>query len=206
MSRLVIFLGILLMLVGAAGTIFGFIGVPAQFGNMISQAITPKAEDLCQPGEKLDEVTGQSEYTPLEGYRHSVQYFCVNSAGVRREVTGDFVQGMVGQVFGGLGSLAIPIISGLLFVPGIILVILGVIFSRRRTLPGNITVRSNTYGGSTPNRFAFPDDPTVIVQEDPRTRGDLSARLSQLDAARKAGLINDDEYARLRQAILDSTT
>jgi hypothetical protein len=33
---------------------------------------------------------------------------------------------------------------------------------------------------------------------------DLSARLRQLDEARKAGLITQDEYDRLRQQLLDS--
>src|SRR5215207_4838255 len=54
MSRLVIFLGILLIVAGAAGFLFGIIGVPVQFTNMISQAVSPTAAELCNPGETLD--------------------------------------------------------------------------------------------------------------------------------------------------------
>jgi hypothetical protein len=204
MSRLVMFLGIILIVLGGAGVIFGFIGVPTQFASMIDQATTPTAAELCNPGETLDEVTGQEEYTALEGWRHSVQYYCVNDAGVRRDVTGQFVGGMIGQVFGGIGSIAIPIVSSMLLVPGIILLVLGAIFSRRRAGGGNVVVRTYTYGGGTPSRFAFPDDPTVIAQQNPAENDDLSKRLIQLDAARKAGLISEDEYARKRQEILDS--
>ena len=155
-----------------------------------------------QSGETLDEETGQEEYTPLEGYRRSVQYYCVNDAGVRRNVTGNFVQDMVGQVFGGLGSLAIPIVSSILCVPGFVLVIIGAILSRRNLQNGNIRFRTYTVG-NTPNRFDFPDDPTAPVQP---TSDDPSARLMKLDAVRNAGLITEDEYARLRQEILDSMT
>jgi hypothetical protein len=203
MSRLAIVIGILLIVVGGAGMMFGFVGVPTQFGSMISQATTPTAAELCNPGETLDEVTGQSEYTPLEGYRSAVQYFCVNDAGVRRDVTGNFVQGMLGQVFGGLGSLAIPIVSSCLFIPGIILVILGAIFSRRRVQDGNVVVRSYTIG-SAPNRFVFPDDPNATVQNSQPTSSDLSTRLSKLEAVRQAGLITDAEYERARQEIINS--
>jgi hypothetical protein len=205
MSRLAIIIGILLIIAGGAGMAFGFVGMPAQFGSMIEQATSPKAEDLCRPGETLDEVTGQSEYTPLEGYRSAVQYYCVDANGERRNVTGTFVQGMIGQVFGGLGSLAIPIVSSFLCLPGIVLVILGLIFSRRRVQDGNVVVRSYTIG-NTPNRFQFPDDPNATVQHNAPASGNLSARLSQLEAARQAGLITDDEYERMRQEILDSIT
>lgn len=201
MSRLALVVGVLLVLVGGAGIVIGVIGIPTQFASVINQAVTPTAEELCNPGETLDEVTGQEEYTALEGWRHSVQYYCVNDAGVRRDVTGNFVQGMLGEAFGGVGSLLIPIISSFLCVPGLILLVLGLIFSRRRVANSNVVVRTYSYGSPTGSRFQFPDDPTTPLQT---TSDDPSARLMKLDAVRKAGLITEDEYTRIRQEILDS--
>ena len=210
MSKLVMFLGIVLIVVGFAGTALGMTGVTSQFTNAITQATSANAEDLCNPGEKLEEEGGAESYSPGVGYGRTVQYYCVNAAGTRREVTGEFVQGMLGDV----GSALMPMLSGglitiispLILTFGFILAILGFVFSRRRGaavtqyvytehgIPNTFNVSSRQAPSST---FSFP------TPRSPQS-GDLSAKLRQLDEARQSGLLTEDEYQRMRQEILDS--
>jgi hypothetical protein len=207
MGRLIMILGIILLVVGTIGVIVGMIGVPLQFTSTIIQAVTPTAEELCEPGETLDEVRGAEEYTALEGYRRSVRYFCVNDAGERREVTGSFVTGMLADAFSGVGTLLIPLLASCLCTVGIIFTVVGFLFSRRRQL-------------ATASSFDFPAAQTYIVQTQtpqtpqPRTPPAstppavggtaLSDRLRQLDNARTSGLITEEEYQRMRREALDS--
>ena len=203
MSRLVMFLGILLILVGGAGMVFGFVGVPAQLMSSISQAVQPKAEDLCKPGEELVKNEGPESYSPSMGYGRSVTYYCVNSDGVRREVTGDFVQGMFGQVLGSMGSLAIPIVASSLCAFGFVLALVGFVFSRRRRFQ---TVTSQyVFAGANPSSV-YPVSTATSSNQPPPARppvqGDLAAKLRQIEDAHTSGLITDEEYQRMRQEIL----
>ena len=208
MGRLVMILGILLLVVGGIGVVIGVVGVPLQFTSTIFQAVTPTAEELCEPGETLDEVRGAEEYTALEGYRRSIRYFCVSAAGERREVTGSFVTGMLGEALGGIGMLSLPLLASCLCTVGIFLTVIGFLFSRRRQF------RVASAGG-----FDFPDQQVyVTTTRQPRAQtprasptpsgasGALADRLRQLEEARVSGLISEDEYQRLRQEALDSLT
>src|SRR5262245_58027719 len=100
MRVLLIIGGIVLISAGLFAMVSGIWG---NFGDSI-QNITntavqgPQAEDLCKPGETLEEEEGQSEYTPGQGNAHSVRYYCLDSSGVRREVTGDFAQDLLSGV------------------------------------------------------------------------------------------------------------
>lgn len=190
------FIGILLLVVGAAGFIIGMIGIPLQFTSSILQAVTPTAAELCSTGETLDEVQGAEEYTALEGYRRSVRYFCVNAEGVRREVTGTFVTGMIGDTIRNLGGFLIPVLASCLCTIGFFLTFIGWFFSRRNMLRTTM-----------PNNFVFPDEPMVVTQTNvttsPERRKELAAKLRQIEEARQAGLISEEEYQRLRREALD---
>ena len=205
MSKLVMALGILLVLVGIAGVVFGLVGVPAQFTSTIMQAVTPTAAELCNAGETLDEESGASQFTPGQGYARNVRYFCVNDAGVRREVTGNFVTGMLGDAFNSVGVLLIPLLSSCILTIGIIFTVIGVLFSRRQ-------MRMVSTGG-----FNFPEQQVYVMgTQTPRAQtprsvslasaGALAEKLRQLEEARISGLISEDEYQRLRQEALDSLT
>ena len=191
------FFGIVLLLIGTAGVIFGMVGIPLQFTSTIFQAVTPTAAELCNPGETLDEVRGAEEYTALEGYRRSVRYFCVSDAGVRREVTGSFVTGMLSEALRGLGVFAIPLLSSCLCTVGIFFTVIGALLSRRKAM---LAV----------NNFAFPEDfgtsPASASRQLPPTSAALTHRLRQLEDARRSGLISEDEYQRLRREALDNLT
>jgi hypothetical protein len=195
MSRVVLFFGIVLLLVGTAGVIIGMVGIPLQFTSTIFQAVTPTAAELCNPGETLDEVRGAEEYTALEGTRRAIRYFCVNDAGERREVTGSFVTGMLGDVFRSLGVFAIPLFSSCLCTVGIFLTVIGALLSRRKAM---LAV----------NNFAFPEDfdTTSASRQPSAASAALTNRLRQLEDARRSGLISEDEYQRLRQEALDNLT
>jgi hypothetical protein len=210
MSKLLIVLGIILIVVGGAGMALGFGGITTQFTDVINQATSADAEDLCRPGEELEEESGAESYSPGVGYGRTVRYFCVDDSGERREVTGDFVQGMLGDVGAAImpmlsGSL-ITIISPLILTFGFILAILGFVFSRRR--PRTVTQYVYTTGQGIPQTFNTPSrqppSTTFSFPTQPQARGDLTAKLRQLDEARQANLISEDEYQRMRQEILDS--
>lgn len=195
MSRVVMFLGIILLIIGTIGVIIGVIGVPLQFASTIFQAGTPTAAELCNPGETLDEVLGAEEYTALEGTRRAIRYFCVNDVGERREVTTSFVTGMLGDALRGLGVFAIPFLSSCICTVGLLFTAFGAIFSRRRAM---LAV----------NNFAFPEDfdTTTASRQPSAASAALTNRLRQLEDARRSGLISEDEYQRMRQEALDNLT
>jgi hypothetical protein len=196
MGKVVMTIGIVLVIIGTIGIIVGMVGVPLQFTSTIVQAVTPTAEALCNPGETLDEEHGAEEYTALEGYRRSVRYYCVNDAGERREVTGSFVTGMLGDAFSGLGTLLIPLVGSCFCTVGIFATIFGWLFARRHPLRV-----------ATANNFAFPDDNFLGTQTPlstiPENQRALASKLRQLEDARSAGLISEDEYQRLRREALN---
>ena len=100
MRVLLIIGGILLMVAGIGGMVLSMF---SGFGSGIQEAVSaavegPTAEELCEPGETLVEVTGDSEYTPGVGYGRSVSYYCEDSEGNRRDVTGDFANDLIGDI------------------------------------------------------------------------------------------------------------
>ncbi len=197
MSRLLLFFGIALVILGVVGLGLGLTSVGGNFFNTISDAINPTAAELCKAGETLAEEDGPDEYTVGEGYRHNVRYFCVSPAGERREVTGDFVQGMLGQAFGSMSTLFVPMIGGCVLTVGIFFTIIGAVLSARRRVLTSPAVVTQRYA------FDFPPDQTGSPT--PRASGanDLAAKLRQLEAAHDSGLITDEEYQQKRQQIID---
>lgn len=172
-------LGKLLIALGLALLIGGIVGSRAAFPalDVNSIDVEPTAEELCQPGEKLETEQGASTYRPGQGYSRTTAYYCVDDAGRRREVTGEFVEGLFGQVTGLIPAFAsgigITLITGALTTIGAVLLVIGLIltFARRPRVP-------NPQG--------------------------LSASLRRLDEALRTGLITQEEYDRMRQQLLDA--
>jgi len=192
MGRAILILGILLTIAGIGGMVYGMIAMTGQVAGTIQTATSPNAAELCRPDETLEEATGASEYSPTSGWGRQVSYFCVNSKGERREVTGQFVGGMFEQVFGSFGGFALPMIGGGVMTVGILLTVVGAIFGRRRPSP----FADIQYPAMSPSEGygAWSSPPNA----------NLTERLRQVEAARQAGLISYEEYKRLRQEILDA--
>lgn len=188
MGRILLVVGLLLLLVGVAGAI-------ASSLSLTGFALAPSGAALCQPGETLAEETGPSTYRPRAGSSRSVRMICVDEKGTRRDATGDFVQGLFGQVLGDLGNIGNFIASvafSMLATLGTILAIIGAILTRRRngrlqTSAAGVTIAGQTFGPASP-----------------QAAGALAERLRQIADARGRNLITQEEHDRLRAEIMQS--
>lgn len=218
MSRLLIVGGILLIVVGIGATIAGTLSNFSQFTTDIISS-TDNAAQYCNEGETLVEETGRSEYTPGQGYGSSVRYFCENGQGSRREVTGEFVQGMfgnLGSLFGGLGSgFSFMIVIGL----GMLLLIVGIFMSftrRMNTRPQLVPQYPPT--PYYPPQTAMPVNAPPAAPYGQPTYGapspqppapgvpqDLNSQLRALQEARDAGFISITEYEKARQHLIEES-
>ncbi len=222
MGRLLIILGIIALVAGIGGMTLGFLA-PFQnmMGGIMNAAIsTPDAAGYCNPGETLEQESGASVYTPGQGYGRSVQYYCVDDSGNRRNVTDQFVENLMGDVGGIFDNVSGIISSSLLMtgltVVGIVLLILGIAVSARRRgaqafmTPGGVVYSAGPtvrVGGRTVAGGVDLGDVIQQAQQLKATQqetGSLTARLQQLEKAYEARLITREEYDRLRQQLLDS--
>lgn len=221
-GKLLALIGIAMIGIGIFGITRANLAIPnLNLGNTMALATDAKAREaqLCKPGEKLEENKGASQYTPGSGYASSVSMYCVNSDGQKREVTGDFATGMIGQVDGLVsgvmsGLMGSFIYFGLLGV-GLVVTIIGLVLGRRRSsLPvtfgvptgSGVVYTSSTYNSQNPGG-GFDLNQVIQQARDMKaaaSSGDLTTRLKQLDEARNAGLISQTEYDRARQQILDT--
>jgi hypothetical protein len=135
MGRILIFLGILGIiggiLIGVIGPFVGGFGF-GDFRDAIDTAANNResAAELCNEGETLEVDRGASTRTQGQGFSASVSYYCVNNDGVRRDVTGAFVEEMVGGVFGALpGFLGAIGLSVIMSVCGMGLLVIGIVVS-----------------------------------------------------------------------------
>lgn len=108
-------MGRILIVAGLACVIFGVYRMvtnidsllPGGTSAVMALATDPEAREaaLCREGETLDESNGQSTYTPGSGFASTVQLYCVNSAGERRDVTGEFAEALTGGVDDIMGGM-----------------------------------------------------------------------------------------------------
>lgn len=216
MGRLLIILGMLALVAGIGGMAYNFSGsFQNMMGGLMDTATTPlDATEYCNAGETLEQETGASVYTPGNGYASSIQYYCVDDAGNRRDVTGDFVENLMGGVdgifsnVGGLVSSSL-MMTGLTMV-GIVLLIIGFIVSARRRASGAMapvgvyTSGMTTRIGGTNLNDVLQQVQQFKSQQQPLNSNDLMGRLQQLEKAYEAKLITKDEYDRLREQLLNS--
>ncbi len=212
MGRILIFLGILGIiggvLIGVVGPFMGGFGFGG-FNDFLNTATNGEATaaELCREGETLETDQGASTFTQGQGWARSTQYYCVNNDGVRRDVTGEFVEGLFGGVFnmlpGFLGGIGI---SALLSTCGTGLLVVGIILAVMRGRRGMQVVTTQSYvsGADLNSILAQARNTPVVTGSSPKASGgDLTARLEQLKAAFDKKLISQEEYDRARKAILD---
>ncbi|MBZ0285476.1 MAG: SHOCT domain-containing protein [Anaerolineae bacterium] len=209
MGRLMLFVGIILIVVGV-------IGISSSMSNFVPpnlESIEASTQNLCNEGETLVEERGASEFTPGQGYGSSVRYFCENSEGQRREVTGEFVENVFGEIstiFPALGGSLLFVglcgLGGLIAFIGFIVVLVSG-GSRSRTVAVPVGVPTGVRVSGQP--ISSTDDLASFLGQSSTSKpassaGDLAAKLRQLETARQNNLISQEEYDRMRQQILDS--
>lgn len=207
MGRILVILGVILVIGGTIGTTLGaFAGVGGIFSGLTANTFMPDEAELCEEGERLVEETGPSERLPGGGFASTVLHFCVDADGGRREVTGEFVSGMMGDVFssldGFLPGIGASVLLSLLIPVGVVLIIIGALVGRRRSaayvqVGGMPSISGTSLFEADPRR-----DRVRMTGETPGG-GTVAERLKQLDDLRSRGMISADEYDRLRQKILD---
>lgn len=193
MGKVLVVIGALLAVVGIGGAVASSLLAP----SLVSLA--PEAAALCRPGERLVEEGGASTYTPGQGNRRNVRMFCVDDKGARREVTGDFVQGLVGQVLGnlgGAGAFIAAFLFSLLFGLGLLLLIVGAIVSARR----NARLRIASSG-------AMPSGTVVVRMSDgTSTTTNVAGNVRSSLAGSLAGTLGDNLAGAIEQAVRAAQT
>ena len=213
---------VLLIIAGIVLIIAGFVlpivtsFMPNSFSSAILNATDgeARAAELCREGETLETAQGASEYTPGTGYGRPTQYYCVNGAGVRRDVTGAFVGNMFDDVLGAIPSLLPNAGFMLLPVLGVILLIWGILLGARKRTRQFSTISRALTGGGTAQTFSvsksnadvnlsdFVDLFQQLKTQHEEGGNALAARLQQLEEARKKNLISQEEYEALRKQAL----
>ncbi len=203
MARLLVILGILGIIGGTAGMAYSIIS-PIQDTVSSVTNIDEQARALCVAGEDLVVEQGASTRNSSGTYGRPTYYYCVNSDGVRREVTSQVVGDVMDSTLGTIGStIATSFLWGGVIFLGVIFIIIGAIMSasKRVRAGGGYTVRVNgqpfvmTRGG-----LNIPDMMDMPSASAPQ---DIASRLQKLEHLYQTGVISREEYDRTRQKILD---
>ncbi|MDX2078932.1 MAG: SHOCT domain-containing protein [bacterium] len=201
-------MGRFLVILGVFGIIAGTIGIAysmfSPIQNMVSSVMDVeseggRAEVLCNDGETLRTVEGTSTRNSSGTYGRPVSYYCVDTLGNEREVTGEFVTDLMGDATSTTTSLITNsfLWTGVILV-GVFFTIIGAIMGAKKGARG-YTIRVNgqpiVMGGQGIN-VANPMPMGVSPQ-------DTSVRLQKLEQLYQSNLISREEYDRARQKILD---
>ena len=202
MARFLVILGILGIIGGTAGMAYSIIAPIQETVSSVTN-IDEQARALCVTGEQLVVEQGASTRNTSGTYGRPTYYYCVNSDGVRREVTGQVVGDVMDNTFGTIGStIANSFIWGGVIFLGVIFIIIGAIMGvGKRVRAGGYTATINgqpfvmTRGG-----LNIPDMMDMSSASMPQ---DTAARLQKLEHLYQTGVISREEYDRARQKILE---
>ena len=204
MGRFLIILGIGLILITVGGFVFSLVGMEsARFAAIVEQWV-------CDTEETLQVVTGVPRIDSDGSTVQSINIYCHIGENIQRDVTGLVFGGIVGGFIGGL-LLGI----GLIFWGALRvvrqqrqhMVSMMQTFQVSPTQASVIDLRSSTidYDQIPPQAQAILQ--TVLQSLTSATgslQGDtLAERLKELEDARQQGLISQQEYDRIRTALLD---
>jgi hypothetical protein len=226
MRNLLIVLGIIALVAGVAvPVVTSFTSFGSNpFSNLIDTVSDPDAiaAGFCEEGEQLEVDQGASQYNPNTGVTgRSTAYYCVED-GVRRDVTGLFVQETMGEAFDGVASflpglIGTSILSCLLVPLGVVLIIAGIVVGIRQrqsqmanatgiqgfgttVRPGGIYINDRPVAGNADLQQLLAK---AKQQASASGNVNMTAKLQQLEEARAKNLISADEYERMRKQILD---
>lgn len=206
MSKLVLIIGIILMVISFPILFLGIAGTENPTVERILQS------SVCRPPEKIVQVIGPYEYDSFDNsYGQSITFYCEIEPGQRRDVTLPAV-GIIG------GAFVVPFVLGLMMV-------IAATSSMTRRAARNYSAGFTPvgpFGNTQPstvidlrgNSGEIPPHAQKILENvfgnafnwaTTATNPDsLSEKLTQLQDARDKGLISEEEYQRVRQAILDT--
>ncbi|MFN8371879.1 MAG: SHOCT domain-containing protein [Anaerolineae bacterium] len=170
------------------GCLLMIVAMVALCGLVVIPVLPPFAENetidnllaplICQPEETIER--DQYSTRDREGTSYSMNVYCVDKDGDRRDETGRWF------LFS-LGGFLAPFLIGLFMLIG------GANRGMRQFSTGD--------GGTTLSPTGVPIN--YVGTPSPKAGQSLSERLKQLDEARNQGLISADEYDRMRKEILD---
>jgi hypothetical protein len=228
MRGLLITLGILMFIGGCIATIvapvFGMVNNLGEFMESEQEQASEIAQVLCDEDEEgIQEMIQEPE--PGGGMSFSLRYFCVERDGDRRDVTDEAITGLFTNPEQLASFLNLNPIFPAIALGGVLFFIFGLFYRPRREIPAvgtpiqlesmsssrgssarapKVTVTTQTYdmrGGSS----SFADLMKDVKSKAQGAEGeDFVARLQQLEDARSKNLITQEEYDRMRKAILDS--
>ncbi|MBZ0299064.1 MAG: gas vesicle protein GvpG [Anaerolineae bacterium] len=217
MSKLVLFLGILLM-IGAIGILLFFVLLPEDMQSNQSVAAIHDAL-FCSPGEHYRQDIGGLVYgSDTQPLGRELTIYCENNEGQPRDVTGRSIAIM-------MGAFAVPFVLGLFMTIGSSIAMTARWSRRLMASAGSppVTVYTNVPGKGVQHRTTVtqlsdaqvPAEAAEMIQQimagfqasaaqmQADEPNDLVSKLRQLEEARSANLISASEYDRLRQQILD---
>ncbi len=171
---------------------------------------------FCDPGERYVEVLGGTVTDSFGRNRgRAFSAFCVNAEDQEREVTGRSFALMA-------GAFAVPFLVGLLLGVGSLIAITR--SASRATIQSAVPMFSNQPGESFSQVSVMTVDGQQVESLPPEAAevlkqvmgsfgatasqfasgsNDLAGKLRQLQEARDAGLITEEEFSRMRQQIMD---
>jgi hypothetical protein len=217
MSKLGCLFGILLIVIGFAA-LFAFTIIAPEVRAQNESVATLQNALFCNPGEKYVEVLG-GRVTDSFGRNagRAFSAYCEDSEGQQRDATGRSVAIMA-------GAFAVPFLLGLSLALGSLIAMFrrGSKPAATNAFPTTILATQSGEGFSQVSVVtvtghqvdSLPPEAAEVIRQvlggfqasasQFAMSGDLASRLRQLQEARDANLIYEDEYNRLRQQILDA--
>jgi hypothetical protein len=142
MGRVLMALGVL-MLVGGIGLMVWNAVKPRP--TIVAPDTQKIAAEICQAGERHESERGASTYTQGRGYAAPVRHYCVNAAGQRRDVTGEFAARLMASagdtVNQAMAAVSFSMWPTLLTMGGVGVLILGGFLARRGRGGMHIVIR-----------------------------------------------------------------
>ena len=217
MGKLGCLAGVLLIIVGFAALFF-FTIIPPETRAQDASIVNLQNALFCKPNERYVEVLG-GYVTNSSGSSagRSFSAYCENVEGQRREVTGRSFAIMA-------GAFAVPFLVGLV----LCMVSLVALVNRGKRTAMQSVVPISVFGSQPGESFSkvsvvtvngqpvdnIPPEAAEVLRQVmggfqttasqfASGSNDLAGKLRQLQEARDAGLITEEEFSRLRQQIMD---
>lgn len=180
-------------LVLAIGGLLGAVLVPVLGAFDAVSSADDDAAKHCNAGERLIKFNGLSQ----RGSGTINTYYCQDASGVRRDISNEVSSDTKSSVFKlGAAALALLLVS----MAGFGMIAAGVVVGIRRGARRLRAIVPAGVSGGQP--FGLNLAGAEAPPANPPETGNLIARLKEADAARRAGLLTQEEYDALRARIV----